>query len=107
MRRLFTVVAMAATLLASPGFLVAADEVGSADIAADGEASVDELRVNINTDDAATIAAGLKGIGQKRAEAIVRYREANGPFREAGELLEVKGVGPRTLEENASRIQVE
>ena len=107
MRRLFTLMAVAATLLANPGLLIAADESGDAGAAKAGEAIVDELKVNINADDAETLAAGLKGIGQRKAEAIVRYREANGPFQEAGELVEVKGIGTRLVEDNASLISVE
>lgn len=63
--------------------------------------------VNINTADAAVIASSLKGIGQTKAEAIVAYREANGPFKAADDLLKVKGIGEKTLEHNRDRIQVE
>ncbi len=107
MRRLFTMMAVVATLLAGPGILVAANELEAADTAAAGETSLDELGVNINTDDAETLAAGLKGIGQKKAEAIVQYREANGPFKTADELVEIKGIGPRILDDNASLIVLE
>ncbi len=61
-------------------------------------------RVNVNTASAQTIADVLKGIGLKRAEAIVAYREANGQFRDAYELANVKGVGERTVELNEARI---
>ena len=56
--------------------------------------------VNINTADAATLAAAIAGVGQKRAEAIVAYREANGPFRSVDDLVLVKGVGQKTLEQS-------
>ena len=48
----------------------------------------------------------LKGIGPKRAEAIVRYREANGPFASREALLAVPGVGPKLLEDNAAMIEL-
>lgn len=63
--------------------------------------------VNINTADAQAIASGLTGIGQAKAEAIVAYREANGPFRSVEDLLQVKGIGEKTLESNRERIRLE
>ena len=63
--------------------------------------------VNINTADAATLAAELDGIGSVRAQAIVAYREAHGPFTRVDELMRVRGVGRRVLEINRDRIHVE
>jgi competence protein ComEA len=63
--------------------------------------------VNINTADAPTLAASLKGVGQSRAVEIVRYREAYGPFSSADELAEVKGIGQSTLEQNRKVITLE
>ena len=56
--------------------------------------------VNVNTADAATIASRLNGIGMAKAEAIVAYREAHGPFKSIDQLAEVKGVGLKTVEKN-------
>ena len=63
--------------------------------------------VNINTADAATLAASLKGVGAARAEEIVRYREAYGPFKSVDELTDVKGIGNSTLEGNRAIITLE
>ena len=60
--------------------------------------------VNVNTADAQTLSAELKGVGLSRAQAIVAYREANGPFRSVEELAEVKGIGARTVEINRANI---
>lgn len=62
--------------------------------------------VDINTADAKTIAEGLSGIGMSKAEAIVAYREANGPFASADDLANVKGVGEKTVERNRDLIEV-
>ncbi|WP_303290839.1 ComEA family DNA-binding protein [Marinobacter sp. SS5-14b] len=62
--------------------------------------------ININTADVATL-ADLNGIGESKAEAIVAYRETNGPFASAEDLANVKGIGARTVEKNADRIAVE
>jgi competence protein ComEA len=62
--------------------------------------------VNINTATAAELTQ-LKGIGTKYAERIVQYREANGPFKSAEDMMKVPGIGPRTCEVNKDRIVVE
>lgn len=64
-------------------------------------------QVNINTADAATLAQHLNGVGLSRAEEIIRYREAHGPFASVEELSAVKGIGPATLERNRARITLE
>ncbi|MGD2138668.1 MAG: helix-hairpin-helix domain-containing protein [Gammaproteobacteria bacterium] len=56
--------------------------------------------VDINTADAAAIATAVNGVGEKKATAIVRYREAHGPFANIDELVNVKGIGTRTVEKN-------
>ena len=63
--------------------------------------------VNINTADAATLAANLNGVGAVKAQEIVAYREANGPFKTADDLLKVKGIGQATLEKNLPVIRLE
>ena len=61
--------------------------------------------VNINTADAATLSRELKGIGIKRAEAIVEYRRKFGPFKSADELALVKGIGPSAIQKNRDLIR--
>lgn len=65
-----------------------------------------EERVNVNTADAATIAAKLDGVGLKKAQAIVRYRDENGRFDVPADLAKVKGIGDATIARNAGRIAV-
>jgi len=60
--------------------------------------------VNVNSADAQTIADSLKGVGLKKAEAIVEYRKANGSFDSAMELTEVKGIGEKTVIKNRDDI---
>jgi len=60
--------------------------------------------VNINKADATTIAKSLDGIGQSKADAIVAWRDANGPFKSADDLTQVKGIGKATLERNRASI---
>ncbi len=63
-------------------------------------------QVDINTADAETISAELKGVGLSKARAIVEYRKKHGPFRSADDLSLVKGIGERTVELNRSDIKV-
>ena len=62
--------------------------------------------INVNSADAESIAAELKGVGLAKAKAIVEYRKKHGPFRSAEDLTLVKGIGERTLDLNKADIKV-
>ena len=62
--------------------------------------------VDINTADAGQLAEALNGVGDTKAEAIVDYREANGPFESIEELVEVRGIGLRTVDKNRERMAI-
>lgn len=53
-------------------------------------------KVNINTADAKELAT-LPGIGQVKAEAIVKYRKDNGKFKNVNDLKGVKGIGDKVV----------
>lgn len=61
--------------------------------------------VNINTANVEELTV-LKGVGEKTAQAIIAYREANGPFESPEELMEVKGIGQKTYDANKDIIVV-
>ncbi|WP_045493006.1 ComEA family DNA-binding protein [Vibrio hyugaensis] len=63
-----------------------------------------EITVNVNTALAEEIATLLNGIGEKKAEQIVEYREEHGPFKTAADLSKVKGIGEATVKKNQERI---
>ena len=63
-------------------------------------------KVNINTADKERLTS-LKGIGESKAEAIISYREANGPFSDITELMNVDGIGQKTFENIKDMICVE
>jgi len=48
----------------------------------------------------------LKGIGHKKAQAIVTYRERVGAFKSIAELTQVKGIGEKILNDNKTRLQI-
>ena len=62
--------------------------------------------VNVNTASADEISQSLKGVGLSKAQAIVAYREANGSFKHADELVNVKGIGIRTIDQNRGLIEL-
>lgn len=61
--------------------------------------------VNINTADEQSLDS-LSGIGPVKAQAIVDYRADNGEFENVDELLEVNGIGSKTLEEIKDEVTV-
>lgn len=62
--------------------------------------------VNINTATVEELTEHMTGIGEKRAEAIIAYRDTNGNFTTVDDLLSVDGIGEVTLERNRERLAV-
>ncbi len=87
------------SLLAAPGSFAQQESPVQAD-----DPSEETARIDINSADAAAIAAALDGVGLAKATEIVAYREMFGAFKAVDELMEVKGIGPSTLERNRDRI---
>ena len=55
-----------------------------------------ENRIDLNTADVTQLQE-LKGVGPKTAEAIVQWRDSQGPFTNVDQLLAIKGIGEKTL----------
>lgn len=68
--------------------------------------AADVKKININTASAEELAQ-LKGIGPSHAAKIVAYREKNGPFKMPEDLMQVSGIGQKTIEANQEFIIVE
>lgn len=62
----------------------------------DSPSALDKVRINQATQEEIET---LSGIGPSKAQAIIQYREDNGPFKKLEDLLEVSGIGEKTLEE--------
>jgi competence protein ComEA len=84
-------------LLLSCGNLVMADDVPSDFVV---------TTVNINEADAKTLSKMLDGVGMRKAQDIIAYREKNGRFFLAEELSAVKGIGRTTVMKNEGKIVV-
>jgi len=110
MKTLFTSVLLYGALVASSAFAEekATEQAVQPAVATQTEAQVAPATVsdklNINTATVSEIQKALTGIGAKKAEAIVQYREKHGNFTSAEQLLEVQGIGKATLERNRDRI---
>ena len=68
-------------------------------------ASAAEL-VDINRADAATMIENWKGIGEKKAKAIVAYRKKNGNFSSIDDLQNVTGIGEGIIKNNRKYMSV-
>ena len=63
----------------------------------------DSEKVNINKASAAELAK-LQEVGPKFAVRIVEYRQKYGPFKLTEELMEIRGIGPRTYDKIRDKI---
>mgnify|MGYP001044551672 CR=1 FL=1 len=62
--------------------------------------------VDINTAGPEILAESIDGVGPKRAEAIIEYRDQHGAFKNVGELKNIKGIGPVLIEKNRDNLVV-
>ncbi|MCW8919270.1 MAG: helix-hairpin-helix domain-containing protein [Gammaproteobacteria bacterium] len=62
--------------------------------------------VNINTADAQTLAANIIGVGEKRALAIIAFRDEHGPFKSVDELTQVKGIALKLVDKNRENLAI-
>ncbi len=59
--------------------------------------------VDINTAGVKALTT-LKGVGEKKAEAIVTYRKTHGCFKNVDALAKVKGIGAKTVTANKKEL---
>lgn len=62
--------------------------------------------VSINGASAEELASAMNGVGLKKAQAIVSYRDQYGPFTEIEQLKEVPGIGSALVERNVARLKL-
>lgn len=66
----------------------------------------DDGVVSINTGSAEALAQAMNGVGLKKAQSIISYREEYGPFKALEQLQEVPGIGSALVERNLSHIKL-
>ena len=74
--------------------------------ATSGTGQTKSALVNLNTATEADFQT-ISGIGQKRAQDIIAYREANGKFKSVDDLKNVSGIGAKTLEKLKEYVTVD
>ncbi len=62
--------------------------------------------VDINSADAKALARGIDGVGMKRAEAIINYRNQHGAFKSVDDLARVRGVNTKTINKNRQNLSL-
>ena len=62
--------------------------------------------IDINSADKEVLMS-VKGIGEKRAEAIIKHRNENGPFQSIDQLVEVKGVSQSLVDANRENLSIQ
>ncbi|GHP15061.1 competence protein CelA [Lentilactobacillus fungorum] len=77
-------------------------EAGSSTTATSGQSGE---QINLNTADKAKLQE-LSGIGDKKADQIIAYRQAHGQFKKIEELKDVPGFGDKTFDNLKSSICV-
>ena len=94
------------TLLTTPQHTTAPQVADSSITQIQPQRLGEQVSININQATAQEITAKLDGIGRKKAQAIVQYRKQHGDFKKVDELMQVKGIGEKTLAKNRSRIRL-
>ncbi|MEO2257679.1 helix-hairpin-helix domain-containing protein [Paenibacillus amylolyticus] len=69
------------------------------------EEASDNGKIDVNAASVSKLTE-LPGIGEKKAQAIVDYRNAHGPFAKVSDLTKVKGIGMKMLEKMAPYVQI-
>lgn len=96
-------------VLASPIMAAPSDSLTNKVVAnalATASAASQHAKVNINQATAEQLARGLRGVGAARAQAIIELREKLGGFKDIEDLLQVRGLGVKVLEDNKDRIEL-
>lgn len=79
---------------------------GRSQVPADKQGEKKGDQVSINSASAQELASALNGVGMKKAESIVSYREKYGPFTQLEQLKEVPGMGNALVERNLAQIKL-
>jgi len=105
MKSLYSIIILLA-LTTSFSQTVQAKKQGKEQQVAATQQSKSSINVNINSANAETIAEALKGVGMKKAQAIIEYRKKHGDFKAIEEIASVKGIGAATIAKNFNRIKL-
>lgn len=94
---------LAVALILSPALTTSFNTAFAKDSDISSQAA--NARISVNKASAEQLST-IKGLGMKKATAIVDYREINGPFKAVAELTKVKGIGDKFIEKNAQHLSL-
>lgn len=97
------IIATSALLLLTMPLALASETTTAAPAAKVASATPAAGRINVNTADVMALTS-LKGVGEKKAQAIVDYRKKNGPFNSLEQFEAVPGIGPAIVSKNRNLI---
>lgn len=95
--------ATASSIEKSAGKEKKADQKAAKESAA---SKAEEEKVSLNNASAEEFSKALNGVGLKKGQTIVNYREEMGPFTQLEQLQEVPGIGPALFQRNQSRLKL-
>ena len=101
MKKIFSVLLISVTFLLPVSTSVLADS--ATDKAKTMQMKVQKINLNTASLDELT---SLPGVGEKKAAAIIEYREKYGKFTSLEQLAEVKGIGKKMLEKLQDQISI-
>lgn len=61
-------------------------------------------QISINSASAEDLAHAMNGVGLKKAQAIIAYRDEYGPFKTIDDLKQVPGIGNSLVERNLTHL---
>lgn len=64
-----------------------------------------QTKINLNSANVQQLTNSFKGIGHKRAQAIVTYRATHGQFKSIDDLAGVRGIGRQFVKKNLLKLQ--
>ncbi|WP_131783308.1 ComEA family DNA-binding protein [Legionella gresilensis] len=67
--------------------------------------SITDKQINLNTADFKLLTKSAKGIGAKRAQAIIKYRENHGKFKSVNDLAQVPGFGQKFINSHLEELE--
>ena len=101
MKKIFSALLLSGAFLLPVSTSVLADSV--TDKAKTTQMKMQKINLNTASLDELT---SLPGIGEKKAAAIIEYREKYGKFTSLEQLAEVKGIGKKMLEKLQDQISI-
>lgn len=104
MKSVFFILALVSALAAAPLRAAVSAESSKQD-SVQSTTLEHEAPVDINQASAEELAEALNGVGLKKAQSIIRYRQEFGPFKNIEQLLDVPGIGPSFIERNRIRLK--